>query len=169
MKKISIIIIGLAIAIISCNNEKPSAVKNSAKLTMADGEFILTDSLIYGIATHASENIDSSELVGFSKFLKEKLIDYIFQQVYAGKLTAYDFFSEKELSIHEVKELEKMDGFNRSKVGKVQFDEQWLIDKNGVLIKRVNSMTLGIEHFSNQGNFIGYNALFKIKFNATAQ
>ncbi len=169
MRRIIVIIIGFAIVLVSCNNEKPSVSKISDKLSSPEGMMVLTDSLIYGIATHASENIDSSELLEFNKFLQGKFIDYIFKQIYAGELKAFDFFSERELSINEVKELENAAGFNRSKVGKVQFNEQWLIDKNGMLIKRVNSMTLGIEHFSNQGNFIGYNALFKIKFNANVQ
>ena len=169
MRKISLLIIGLAIAFISCNNEKESVNKVSEKSINLDGALVLTDSLIYSIATHPSENKDSSELAGFNLFLQKKLIDYIFKQIYSEKLKAYDFFSEKELSVNEVKEIEKTEGFNRSEVGKVQFNEQWLIDNNGMLIKRVKSMTLGIEHYSNQGTFLNYNALFTIKFNTTAQ
>lgn len=169
MKKISILIVGFAIALISCNNEKPSENKPSEKSVSLDGATVLADNLIYSIATHASENVDSSELVEFNKFLKGELINYIFTQIYSGKLKAYDFFSEKELSINEVKDLERAEGYDRSKVGKVQFNEQWLMDKNGMLIKQVNSLTFGIEHYSNQKTFIGYKALFKVKFKTTDQ
>lgn len=168
MRKVFTLIIGFAI-IISCNNEKPSIAKKSDRITTLDGALVLTDSLIYGIATHASENVDSSEIAGFNSFLQGKFIEYIFKKIYEGKLKAYDFLTEEELSIKEVKEIENAEGFNRSKVGKVQFNEQWLIDKNGILIKRVNNMTLGVERYSKQGTFVGYNALFKIKFNTTVQ
>lgn len=169
MKKIGILLFGVAMAITSCNNGKTSAVKLSEKSAVPDSALVLTDNLIYGIATHASENVDSSELLEFNKFLQGKLIDYIFEEIYGGRLKAYDFLSEKELTVNEVKDIEKAEGFTRSKVGKVQFNEQWLIDKNGVLLKRVNSMTLGIEHYSKQGTFLNYNALFTIRFNTTAQ
>jgi hypothetical protein len=159
----------LAIVIISCNNEKPSVEKVSEKTILPDGGYVLTDSLIYGIFTHSMENIDSSEIAGFRTFLQRKFIDYIFNQIYAGKLKAYNFFTDKELSIKEVKSIEKSEGFNRSNVGKVQFNETWVIDKQGILTKRVNSMTLGTEHYSNQGTFVGYNALFTIKFKVPAQ
>lgn len=169
MNKINLLIIGFAIAVISCNNEKTQENKLSERSKTLEGATILADSLVYGIATHPSENVDSSEIVEFNKFLKADLINYIFNQVYSGKFKAYDFFSEKELSIKEVKEIEKVEGFNRSKVGKVQFNEQWLVDKDGAFVKRVKSMTLGVERYSTQGTFVGYNALFKIKFNITAQ
>ena len=161
--------VGFTIALISCNNQKPSVSKNSDKSSILNGAIVLTDSLIYGIATRASQNVDSSELVAFNSFLQGDLIDYLFKEIYSEKLKAYDFFSGKELSVDEVKEIEKSEGFKRSKIGKVQFNEQWIVDKNGMLFKRVNSMTLGIEHYSVQGTFLNYNALFTIRFNTTAQ
>lgn len=161
--------IGFAIALISCNNQKPSVSKNSEKSLINNGAIVLTDSLTYGIATHASENVDSSELVEFNKFLQGDLIDYIFNGIYDGTLKAYDFFSDKELSVKEVKAIENSEGFNRSRVGKVQFNEQWLVSKNGILTKRVKSMTLGVEHYSKQGTFLNYNALFKVRFNTVDQ
>lgn len=169
MRKINLLIIVMAVVIISCNNEKPKVVKLPGESPILNGAIVLIDSLTYGIATHASENVDSTELAGFNSFLQGDLIDYIFRQIYEGNLKAYDFLSDEELSIAEVKEIENADGFERTKVGKVQFNEQWFVDKNGMLLKRVNSMTLGVERFSKQGTFIGYNALFTIKFNTTAQ
>jgi hypothetical protein len=165
MRRFNFLIIGLVAliaTIISCNNDKP----NISTLTKQnpEGSAILIDSLVYGISTHPSENIDPYENEAFKSFLQDKLINHIFEQIYSGKIKAFDFFTDKELTIKEVKELEKKQGFSRSKVGKVQFDEQWYFDKNGVLNKRVNSMTFGVESYSNTGNFVDYNALFKIKF-----
>ncbi len=169
MKKVFLFTFVLAITIVSCKNEKSPFSGVSEKSTSIEGKLVLTDSLVYGIATRANENADSSELIEFNTFLQGKLFDYVFNQLYEGKLKAYDFLSDEELSIDDVKAIEKTNGFIRSKVGKVQFNEQWFIDKNGNLLKKVNSMTLGVERFSKQGTFVGYNALFKIKFNTTAQ
>ncbi len=169
MRKIILLIIVLAVVTTACNNEKPKVVKLAGESPMLNGAIVLIDSLTYGIATHASENVDSAELAGFKSFLQGGLIDYIFKQIYKGDLKAYDFLSDEELSIDKVKEIENTDGFERSKVGKVQFNEQWVIDKDGSLLKRVNSMTLGVDRFSKQGTFVGYNPLFKIKFKATSR
>jgi len=166
MKTVNFLLIGiamLAITTISCNNNKSEVSKVKLEVT-PEGSTILADSLIYGIETHENENSDISENEAFKSFLQEKLINYLFDQIYSGNLKAYDFFSDKELSIKEVREIEKAEWFSRSKVGKIQFDEQWYIDKDKSLRKRVKSMTLGVESYSNQGNFIGYRALFKVKF-----
>ena len=166
MKSVNILLIGLAVltlATTSCNNRKSEVVKTNFSVT-PEGSTVIADSLIYGIETHENENSDLSENEAFKTFLQDKLINYVFDQIYSGKLKAYDFFSDKELSIKEVREIEKAEWFSRSKVGKIQFDEQWYVDKDGILRKRVYSIILGVENYSNQGNFINYKALFKVKF-----
>lgn len=162
MRKIVLVFFSLSI-LMACNSNKLSENKVNVSL---DGATILSDNLVYSIATRPSENADSSELVPFGNFLQKDLINFIFDEIYSGKLKAYDFFTDKELSIEDVRMIEKSEGFDRRKVGKVQFNEQWLIDKKGELIKKVNSMTFGIEHYSAQGTFLNYNALFNVKFNA---
>lgn len=163
MKKL---IIGLAVSVLiieSCTNNRPVNPVSSATSTPKEA-VVLIDSLVYSIATFQSENSDSLENEAFNLFLKEKLINYVFDQLYAGKIKAYDFLSNKELTIKEIKNIEKTEGYSRSKVGKIQFNEQWYVAKDGAINKRINSMTLGLEHYSNQGNFINYTALFKVKF-----
>jgi hypothetical protein len=163
MKKLLIGLAVVTLAFFSCKNDKKLTTGVSDNVNLKDLT-VLTDSVVYGIITHATENIDPYENEEFKSFLQDKLIGAIFEQLYAGKLKAYDFFSNKELSIEEIRNIEKKEGFSRAKVGKVQFNEQWYFDNKGVLTKRVNSMTFGVESYSNQGNFTGYNALFKIKF-----
>jgi hypothetical protein len=153
-----------AFTIVSCKNEKPSVVKTVEKNLTPEGSVIVADSLTYSLVTHSSEDVDATDGEEFKSFLHEKLINYIFEQLYDGKLKAYDFYSDKEMTIKEIKEIEKSEGFSRSKVGKVQFNDQWYFDNKGVLNKRTNSMTFGLESYSNAGSFIGYKALFKIKF-----
>lgn len=166
MRKFTLLLACLTILLVACNINKSS--ENTAN-TSTDESKILADNLVYGIATRPSENADSAELVQFGNFLQKDLINFIFDEIYSGRLKAYDFFTDKELSIDDVKTIEKSEGFDRKKVGKVQFNEQWTVDKNGVLIKRVNSMTFGIEHYSDQGTFLNYNALFNVKFKVNAQ
>lgn len=166
MRKIALLLGCLIILIVACNTNKPA--ENNADSSKDKGK-VLVDNLVYGIATRPSENADSSELIQFSNFLQKDLINFIFEEIYAGRAKAYDFFTDKELSMDDVRLIEKSEGFDRKKVGKVQFNEQWYVDENGMLVKRVNSMTFGIEHYSDQGTFLNYNALFNVKFKVTAQ
>jgi len=166
MKSVNLLFIGLIVLVMatsSCNNKKTEVAKANFAITPG-GATVIADSLIYGIETHENENSDLSENEAFKSFLQDKLINYVFDQVYNGKLKAYDFFSDKELSIKEVREIEKAEWFSRSKVGKIQFNEQWYVDKDGILRKRVYSIILGVENYSDKGNFINYRALFRVKF-----
>ncbi|WP_146141969.1 hypothetical protein [Prolixibacter denitrificans] len=101
-----------------------------------------------------------------SKFERKKLIDDIFDAVYAGKLTAMDYFTRKKYSIQEVKAMEASGEFTRDKIGKIQFDEQWYWDeKNDRLRKKVTAMTLGYEVWNNDSTLRGHKPVFRIEFN----
>jgi hypothetical protein len=166
MRRIRYLVGGLVLftlAFNSCKNDKKATSEFSNNSTVKEAN-VLTDSLVYGIVTQVSENIDPYENESFKTFLQNTLINSIFEQLYDGKFKAYDILSDKLLTIKELKEIEATEGFSRSKVGKAQFNEQWYYDNNGKLNKRVNSISFGLESYSNQGTFYGYKALFKVKF-----
>jgi hypothetical protein len=98
--------------------------------------------------------------------LKRKaLIDSIFDDVYKGKLIAYDFTSHGPLSIKELKKIEESVGYSRDIIGKFQFREAWFYDKsNHSFIKKVHSIIFGYETYDLSGFVKGYKPLFKIDF-----
>ncbi|GET33201.1 hypothetical protein PbJCM13498_20640 [Prolixibacter bellariivorans] len=101
-----------------------------------------------------------------SKFERKKLIDDIFDAVYAGKLTALDYFTRKKFTVNEVKAMEASGEFSRDRIGKIQFDEKWYWDeKNARLRKKVTAMTLGYEVWNNDSTLRGHKPVFRIEFN----
>lgn len=97
---------------------------------------------------------------------KDELVDQLFKLVYDGKLIPYDFFSESQMSIEEVKQIEKEEEFERYKVAKVQFEEAWYLDAiNQKMMKQVISIMLAYEIYDAEGNVKGYKPVFKVYFN----
>jgi hypothetical protein len=97
------------------------------------------------------------------KLKRQSLIDTIFNEVYNGKLLAYDYETAKPLSIKEVKRIEETSGYSREIIGKFQFREAWFYDnKNHTLIKKVQSIIFGYETYDDKGFVKGYKPLFKV-------
>jgi hypothetical protein len=100
-----------------------------------------------------------------SRLKRKALTDSIFDDVYKGKLIAFDFNSHKPLSVKEVKKLEEMAGYSRDIIGKFQFREAWFYDKqHHSFIKKVHSIVFGFETYDQSGFVKGYKPLFKIEF-----
>lgn len=169
MKYKLIIVLAICIAFASCKNDGNSKLAQSNRAPLPKGSIIIADSIIYDVVIRAIDTSDTWESERLKTFKQDVYIDNIFDQIYKGELIAYDFYSGQKLSVKDVKDIEKSEGYSRSKVSKVQFNEQWVIDSLGVLNKHINSMTLGLESYSHQGTFTGHKALFKIYPRASAQ
>jgi hypothetical protein len=53
--------------------------------------------------------------------------------------------------------------FTRDQVSKIQFVEDWYIDREGsAMSKKVTEVRLGVEHFDGFGLHLGHNPLFKV-------
>jgi len=97
------------------------------------------------------------------RFQRKALIDTIFEDIYKGRLVAYDFITHKILSIKEVKKLEGISGYSRDIIGKFQFREAWYYDRAAhSFIKKVHSIIFGYETYDESGFVKGYKPLFKV-------
>jgi hypothetical protein len=100
-----------------------------------------------------------------SRLNRKALIDSIFEDVYSGKLSAYDFNTHKLLTKKAIKKLEELPGYSRDIVGKFQFREAWFYDKQQhSFIKKVHSIIFGYETYGDSGFVKGYKPLFKVEF-----
>ena len=100
-----------------------------------------------------------------SRLKRKALTDSIFDDVYKGKLLAFDFNTHKLLSIKEVKKLEETAGYSRDIIGKFQFREAWFYNKqHHTFIKKVHSIIFGFETYDQSCFVKGYKPLFKIDF-----
>lgn len=68
----------------------------------------------------------------------------IFQAVIKGRLKAYDYYTEEEMTVAQVKALDKQ--YKRSSIGQIQFEEDWYFDeKNLRFYKDVKALIWGYE------------------------
>ncbi len=177
MKNLTLHIAAAAIVIMvssSCHQNNPAgeSVKNtkgmdsyvSGTITTTEGFTVLADTITYDVTVY---NLNPEDIYN-ARFLKniqpEKLINAVFDAIYSGKMKAYDIFTNKELSIEKVKEIEKTKGFSRSKVGKIQFTECWQMDPGSLSIhKKVIAMAFGYAHIDNTEGVIAYDKpLFRV-------
>jgi len=87
-----------------------------------------------------------------------------FNLIYTEKVKAYPYLSDKAMTIQEVKAFEKE--FSRDRIAKILFEEEWVFDeKNVQMYKKVNSIMMAYELYSNDGEVKGYKAGIQIYLN----
>ena len=158
----------------SCNQNNPKQeVSNvttksdslaKGKVESTESFVILADTITYDVNVY-NVNPEDPYTERFLKNVKpEILINSMFDAVYSGKLKAYDIFTNKELPISRIKEIEKTKGFSRSKIGKIQFTESWQMNPGSLEIqKKVIAMAFGYAHSDNPEDAISYDKpLFRV-------
>ena len=108
--------------------------------------------------TWAEERLENMNL--------EKLIEIIFEAIKDGQATAFNYHTGETMSMKDIKKLEKTEEFEKSKIAKVQFVEDWYFDaKSLTMQKKVKSIMLAYEVYDQFGKIRGYKAAFKIDLN----
>lgn len=149
------------LGIYSCNCNK----ENNYKPTINIGEKANTiaDTITYDVLLKPIDTTDFWEAEHIKFLNHDAFLTYVFDGIYSGKLSAYEFMSNKKLSITDVKNIENAEGYSRNEISKAQFKELWYIDSTGLLRKHIYSFTLGISAYSNQNTFLGHKALFEVR------
>lgn len=124
---------------------------------------IIADTITIDITLRALDTTSYWDVEQHKYINQQALVDYIFDGVYSKRLSAYDFYTGKNLGVKDVKKLEVEIGFSRENVSKIQLKELWFIDSTGYLKKKTYSYTLGLEQYSDKGTFLGHKALFTVK------
>jgi len=135
------------------------------KLQEWTGE-IVADPIIYEVIV---KNPDPDDEWGNEKIRKlktRKIIDRIFDAVYAGNATRYNYHTGEVMSIEDISQLEASDEFDRSLIGKIQFEEDWYFDPDNLAIyKKVKSVLLAYEVYDQFNEVVGYKAAFLVHMN----
>jgi hypothetical protein len=127
---------------------------------------LVADTIIYEVIIKSTNPDDSWLQKSLGRLNRKQLIDSIFNLVYNKELTAYDYFSNEKLSVNQVRNMEREDGFNRDQIGMIQFEEAWYFNKSTQHFqKKVISIAMGRERFVDSTELRGYNPVFKIYLN----
>lgn len=173
MKDIKIltkIILIILLISISCKNSIQNK-QSTTSLTIKDTslttkEFItIADTIIYDVIIKNPDSTDYwiKECLQYVKI--DTFINSLFNKIYKQEIIAYDIFTDKPISIKDLKRLEKEDDFSRKNIAKLQFTEKWYFDsKTNKFHKKLISISFGYEVKNKSGKIRGYKPLFKLKF-----
>jgi len=148
----------LLLALLSCEENKTT--HPSAK----GGEHIWADTIIYEVLISNPDVLNEWETTKIKKVRQKELVDDLFEMIYQGKKKAFDYYTNKALTIADIQELEEEDRFSRDRVGKLQFTETWRYDESTEKFnKDVHSILLAYELYDNSNELRGYKAAFYLK------
>lgn len=152
------IFVVLLLFLLGCKDSKTGKTKVDANST------VWADTIIYDVLISNPDSLDEWARTKVKNVRHEKMVDDLFELVYSGKSKAYHYYTNKELSIADIKEMEADERFPRNRVGKLQFTETWLYDKNTTeLKKQIHSILLAYELYNDLNRLRGYKAAFYIK------
>jgi hypothetical protein len=169
MKRIKLIVfLGIAILMLSgaCKNSTSKKTGAATNITETDttGLMLIGKDIITDIVLKPDTLGDPWEVEKVKGFTGDRMFKIIFDRIYSEKVTVYDCREDKALSLSEIKDLEKEFNSDLSKIGKVQFTEDWYFDTNkNIIVKRIKAVSFGFAMERTNDMPVRYKALFRLK------
>ena len=127
------------------------------------GSIKVAEQIIYDVEIINSDP-DDPWMTEWLKDLDHKTaVDFIFVGLYQGKFKAFDIFEGNPISISEIKKMETNGDFTREKIGKFQFQEEWILDTLKMTFsKKVTEIRMGLQKFNEDSMLVGYAPLLRV-------
>ncbi|MBO7461403.1 MAG: hypothetical protein J6T96_02280 [Bacteroidales bacterium] len=129
---------------------------------------VVANPISYDVTTKCYNKEDEWEQERVANTNTVAIANAIFQAVYKGRLTPYDYVSEEPMPLDSVKAIEKM--FTRKQIGKIMFTEKWYFSEATLTFtKKVEQITLGYERMvansKGEKELHGFKPAFLVKLN----
>jgi hypothetical protein len=146
--------------------ESPSNAQPPAGADLSSGAVLIAGDIVTEVIIRPDPDGDPWEIEKVAGYRGEPLVVNIFNRIYDGTLTVYDYHSGEVLSAAEVKEIESEFSNDRNRIGKLSFTEDWYYNPSeNSLQKRAKSVTFGYELYNNLGKVYAYKAAFRADLN----
>ncbi len=130
------------------------------------GAILIASDIVTEVIIKPDPEGDPWEMEKVAGYQGADFVDRIFELIYDGTLTAYDYHNGEVLSADDVREIEHDFGGDRSLIGKLSFTEDWYyFPSANSLHKRAKSVTFGYELYNNLGKVYAYRAAFRADLN----
>lgn len=149
----------------SCRKDNNTGMPVHSNTAFADSSLglLMADTIIYQVNIINKNPDDAWAAYCLRGLNHDAFIDHIFEMIYQGQAIAYDQLTHEKLTKQQIENMEHQSGFARSKISMVQFEESWYLNPvTNEITKKVISMTPGIAQFTENGEYKGDKALFKI-------
>jgi len=139
--------------------------KDNTSSKTFNGEKI-ANPIIYEILVNNPNPEDDWKVECLAHTYTKSMFTDIIKAVQSGKLSAFDYYDNHQLSQNEVNKIISSNNLPNT-IGKIQFEEEWYWDKKKlVLQKKVNKLMFGYELYNTKGEIRGYKASFVVILNA---
>ena len=180
MKRIILLLILPVTIMVSCNQEPAPTGEWTGEQSPSSGTLIAE-----GFRSEALIIFPEEDETWLGKIDQKMLVDAIFDAIYEGRVTPYDFITDDPMTIEDVKAIESSidtiyiehfetgeiemkvveDRLRRDEITKVFFKEDWYFDKvNFKMEKKVIGISFAVESYDIKGNMRGYEPLFIVYF-----
>lgn len=154
----------IAAFIVSCNGSRDKAGESSAVMTAdaPEGAVIIARDIVTEVIIRPDPDGDPWEAEKVEGYNGEIMVNSIFDRIYNGTLTVYDYHTGEVLGADDVRKTEREFSDDRSKIGKLSFTEDWFYyPADNRLEKITKSVVFGYELYNNQGRVYAYRAAFQ--------
>ena len=135
----------------------------AAKTVAPAGAVTVATGIVTEIIVKPDPEGDPWEREKVAGFNGDDFVNDIFDMIYNGTLTPYDYHSGEKMTPEQVRELEKEFSGDRSKIGKLSFTEDWYyVPSANRLEKKTRSVVFGYELYNNLGKVYAYRAAFRV-------
>jgi hypothetical protein len=125
---------------------------------------LMADTIIYSVDIINTDTLDTWADVRLKNLNTEKLVEDVFDNVYSGRLKAYDYFSDKALTVEDIRNIENKSGYARSLIEEIQFEESWLFSpQEQIFHKEVHSFVLAYALYAQNGERMGLKPVFRVR------
>jgi hypothetical protein len=168
MKQLIFGIIAISL-FLSCNNNRPADAKEEKQVKNVSIEnkldslntLLIAEKIVYDVKVKISSDDDDWTKECLANTNPPVLANIIFGAIYDSRLQAFDYYTNQEMSINEVKDFEKE--WERDKIGKIQFMENWYFDETNLhFYKKVYGIMLAYERYNEDGSVKNYKAGIKV-------
>ncbi len=155
-------IIIFTLCLFSCNQKKQKEIYSEDTSTPLANYETWADTIIYEVLVNNPDSSDEWQGKKIKYLNRKKMVDDIFASIYNGKKKAYNYYTNQEMNIAAIKELE--DDYKREDVGKVQFTESWFYNtQTGIMQKKIYNILIAYTLYSYDNKIRGYKAAFYVK------
>ena len=146
--------------------ESPGNAQPPAGADLSSGAVLIASDIVTEVIIKPDPDGDPWEIEKVAGYEGDPLVANIFNRIYDGSLTVYDYHNGEALSAAEVKEIESEFNNDRNRIGKLSFTEDWYYNPaENSLQKRAKSVTFGYELYNNVGGVYAYRAAFRADLN----
>lgn len=146
------------------NKKEVTVTANEVKASESDSNLIvIAKDIISEVVVRPDTLGDPWEVEKVKNYSGKRMFDDLFDNIYRKKLIVYDITTGKPLDPETVRNTAKEFGNDYSKIGKIQFTEDWYYNTSTNKInKKIKSVLFAYEVKRQKGLPAGYKALFKL-------